>query len=156
MEEHGICQHSQLPAMPGLLLYNIKFPAYVHRYFRNYFSMSVKISMYIPGALGIMIISNGGMVMQFTNSLAYAQLICTGAQRINSKFRQYAKLDDEDKFDAMMELAMETIDESDFKIAYFVRNENEIDEMEYELHMSLQADLTSYLVNEIREIKFAK
>jgi hypothetical protein len=36
MEEHGICQHSQLPAMPGLLLYLIKFPAYVHRYFRNY------------------------------------------------------------------------------------------------------------------------
>ena len=156
MEEHGICQHSQLPAMPGLLLYNIKFPAYVHRYFRNYFSMSVKISMYIPGGLCIMIISNGGMVMHLTQSLAYIQLLNSGVKRINSKFRQYAKLDDEDKFDAMMELAMETIDESDFKIAYFVRNENEIDEMEYELHMSLQADLISYLVNEIREIKFAK
>ena len=94
--------------------------------------------------------------MHLTQSLAYIQLLNSGVKRINSKFRQYTKLDDEDKFDAMMELAMETIDESDFKIAYFVRNENEIDEMEYELHMSLQADLTSYLVNEIREIKFAK
>jgi hypothetical protein len=65
-------------------------------------------------------------------------------------------MNEEDKIDAMMELAIETIDESDFKITYFVRNENEIDEMEYELHMSLQADLTSYLFNEIREINFAK
>jgi hypothetical protein len=55
-------------------------------------------------------------------------------------------------FEAMMEIAMETIDESTFDITYFVRNENELDEMEYELHMTLQADLTSYLVNEIREI----
>jgi hypothetical protein len=96
------------------------------------------------------------MVMHFTQSLAYIQLLNVGVKRINSKFRQYAKLNDEDKVDAMMELAMETIDESDFSIAYFVRNENEIDEMEYELHMSLQNDLTSYLLNEIREIKFAK
>ena len=94
--------------------------------------------------------------MQFTNSLAYIQLLNIGVKRINSKFRQYAKLNDEDKFDAMMELTLETIDESDINISHFVRNENEIDEMEYELHMSLQADLTSYLVNEIREIKFAK
>jgi hypothetical protein len=95
------------------------------------------------------------MVMHLTQSLAYSQLICTGAQRINSNFRQYAKLDDEDKFDAMMELALELIDESDINISHFIRNENERDEMEYELHMSLQADLTSYLVNEIRAIKFA-
>ena len=94
--------------------------------------------------------------MQFTNSLAYIQLLNIGVKRINSKFRQYAKLDDEDKFDAMMELALEMIDESDINISHFIRNENERDEMEYELHMSLQADLTSYLVNEIREIKFAK
>ena len=94
--------------------------------------------------------------MHLTQSLAYIQLLNSGVKRINSKFRQYAKLDDEDKFDAMMELALETIDESDINISHFVRNENEIDEMEYELHMSLQADLTSYLVNEIREIKFAK
>ena len=94
--------------------------------------------------------------MHLTQSLAYIQLLNVGVKRINSKFRQYAKLDDEDKFDAMMELALETIDESDINISHFIRNENERDEMEYELHMSLQADLTSYLVNEIREIKFAK
>jgi len=93
--------------------------------------------------------------MQFTQSLAYSQLLGMGVKRINSNFRQYAKLDDEDKFDAMMELALETIDESDFKISYLIRNEAERDEMEYELHMTLQADLTSYLVNEIRAIKFA-
>jgi hypothetical protein len=103
-----------------------------------------------------MIISNGGMVMHLTQSLAYSQLLNVGVKRINSNFRQYAKMNEEDKIDAMMELAIETIDESDFKITYFVRNENEIDEMEYELHMSLQADLTSYLFNEIREINFAK
>jgi hypothetical protein len=103
-----------------------------------------------------MIISNGGMVMHLTQSLAYIQLLNVGVKRINSNFRQYAKMNEEDKIDAMMELAIETIDESDFKITYFVRNENEIDEMEYELHMSLQADLTSYLFNEIREINFAK
>ena len=94
--------------------------------------------------------------MHLTQSLAYIQLLNVGVKRINSKFRQYAKMNEEDKIDAMMELAIETIDESDFKITYFVRNENEIDEMEYELHMSLQADLTSYLFNEIREINFAK
>lgn len=33
MEEHGIYQHSQLPALPGLLLYIIKFPGNVHRFF---------------------------------------------------------------------------------------------------------------------------
>jgi hypothetical protein len=38
MEEHGIYQHSQLPALPGLLLYPIKFPAYVHRFFSIFFS----------------------------------------------------------------------------------------------------------------------
>jgi hypothetical protein len=103
-----------------------------------------------------MILSNGGMVMHLTQSLAYIQLLNVGVKRINSNFRQYAKMNEEDKIDAMMELAIETIDESDFKITYFVRNENEIDEMEYELHMSLQADLTSYLFNEIREINFAK
>jgi hypothetical protein len=96
------------------------------------------------------------MVMHLTQSLAYIQLLNVGVKRINSNFRQYAKMNEEDKIDAMMELAIETIDESDFKITYFVRNENEIDEMEYELHMSLQADLTSYLFNEIREINFAK
>jgi hypothetical protein len=95
------------------------------------------------------------MVMQFTQSLAYSQLLSMGVKRINSNFRQYAKMDDEDKFDAMMELALETIDESDFKISYLIRNEAERDEMEYELHMTLQHDLTSYLVNEIRAIKFA-
>ena len=93
--------------------------------------------------------------MQFTNSLAYIQLLNSGVKRINSNFHQYVKLDDEDKFDAMMELALEMIDESDINISHFIRNEDERDEMEYELHMSLQADLTSYLVNEIRAIKFA-
>jgi hypothetical protein len=112
--------------------------------------------MYKPGEPDIMILSNGGMVMHLTQSLAYIQLLNVGVKRINSNFRQYAKMNEEDKIDAMMELAIETIDESDFKITYFVRNENEIDEMEYELHMSLQADLTSYLFNEIREINFAK
>jgi hypothetical protein len=92
------------------------------------------------------------MVMQFTQSLAYTRLLAKGVKIIDSRFRPLAKLDDDHLFDAMMEIAMEVIDESDFSIAYFVRNENEIDEMEYELHMTLQADLTSYLVNEIREI----
>ena len=94
--------------------------------------------------------------MHLTQSLAYSQLINAGVKRINSKFRELAKLDDEAKFDAMMELALEIIDKSDINISHFIRNEDERDEMEYELHMSLQADLTSYLVNEIREIKFAK
>jgi len=101
--------------------------------------------------------------MKFIQSLAYSQLLNTGVKRINSNFRQYAKLNDEDKFDAMLELAWEMIDESDINISHFISNENERDEMEYELHMNLEADLTSYLfkltsylVNEIREIKFAK
>ena len=109
----------------------------------------------MPSEYDIMIISNGGMVMQFTNSLAYMQLLNVGVKRINSNFRQYAKLNDGDKFDAMLELALEMIDESDINISHFIRNENERDEMEYELHMSLQADLTSYLVNEIRAINWA-
>ena len=94
--------------------------------------------------------------MHLTQSLAYIQLLNVGVKRINSNFRQYAKLDQADRSDAMIELALETIDESDINISHFIRNENERDEMEYELHMSLQADLISYLVNEIREIKFAK
>ena len=76
--------------------------------------------------------------MQFTQSLAYTRLLAKGVKIIDSRFRPLAKLDDDRMFDAMMEIAMETIDESDFSIAYFVRNENEIDEMEYELHMTLQ------------------
>jgi hypothetical protein len=108
--------------------------------------------MYNPGELDIMILSNGGMVMQFTQSLAYTRLLAKGVKIIDSRFRPLAKLDDDRQFEAIMEIAMETIDESTFDITYFVRNENELDEMEYELHMTLQADLTSYLVNEIREI----
>lgn len=90
--------------------------------------------------------------MQLTHSLAYTRLLAKGVARINSNFRQYAKLDDDTMFEVMMEIAAEMIDESDIKLSHFVRTEDEIDEMEYELHMSLQADLTSYLVNEIRDL----
>ena len=90
--------------------------------------------------------------MQLTQSLVYTRLLAKGVARIHSNFRKYAKLDDDTLFEAMMELASEIIDESDIKLSHFVRTEDEIDEMEYELHMSLQADLTSYLVNEIRDL----
>jgi hypothetical protein len=92
------------------------------------------------------------MVMQLTQSLAYTRLLAKGVARINSNFRQYAKMDDDTMFEVMMEIAAEMIDESDIKLSHFVRTEDELDEMEYELHMSLQADLTSYLVNEIRDL----
>jgi len=119
-------------------------------FFRN----NLKKSMYNPGELDIMILSNGGMVMQFTQSLAYTRLLAKGVKIIDSRFRPLAKLDDDRQFEAIMEIAMETIDESTFDLTYFLRSEaeDELDEMEYELHMTLQADLTSYLVNEIREI----
>lgn len=90
--------------------------------------------------------------MQFTQSLAYTRLLAKGVKIIDSRFRPLAKLDDDRQFEAIMEIAMETIDESTFDLTYFIRSEDERDEMEYELHMTLQADLTSYLVNEIREI----
>ena len=94
--------------------------------------------------------------MQFTQSLAYTRLLAKGVKIIDSRFRPLAKLDDDRQFEAMMELAMEVIDESTFDLTYFIRSEDERDEMEYELHMTLQADLTSYLVNEIREISRLK
>ncbi len=92
--------------------------------------------------------------MQFTQSLAYTRLLAKGVKIIDSRFRPLAKLDDDRQFEAILEIAMETIDESTFDLTYFLRSEaeDELDEMEYELHMTLQADLTSYLVNEIREI----
>lgn len=92
--------------------------------------------------------------MQITQSLAYTRLLAKGVKIINTRFRPLAKLDDDSLFEAMMELASEVIDESTFDITYFLRSEaeDERDEMEYELHMTLQADLTSYLVNEVNEI----
>jgi hypothetical protein len=98
------------------------------------------------------------MVMQLTQSLVYTRLLAKGVARINLNFRQYAKLDDDTLFEAMMELASEMIDESNINLDHYIRtdDEKERDEMEYELHMNLQADLTSYLVNEIRDIVLLK
>jgi len=96
--------------------------------------------------------------MQLTQSLVYTRLLAKGVARINSNFRKYAKLDDDTLFEAMMELASEMIDESNINLDHYIRtdDEKERDEMEYELHMNLQADLTSYLVNEIRDIVLLK
>ena len=90
--------------------------------------------------------------MHLTQSLAYNRLLAKGVARINLNFRQYAKMDDDTFFEAMMELASEIIDESNIKLDHYIRTEDERDEMEYELHINLHADLTSYLDNEINYI----
>ena len=90
--------------------------------------------------------------MHLTQSLAYTQLLAKGVARINSNFRKYAKMDDDTFFDAMVQLASELFDESNIKLDHYIRTEDERDEMEYEFHINLHADLTSYLDNEINYI----
>lgn len=88
--------------------------------------------------------------MQFTNSLAYTQALARGIKRINENFRMLAKMDVWRADEELAEYAQEALLHTD--LSYWIRNEDDRDEMDYEVHMTLIADLTSYLNNEIREI----
>jgi len=106
--------------------------------------------MYILGRLGIMILSNGGMVMQFTCSLAYTKALSRGIKLVDANFRVLAKMDYDRRFEELIEYAQEALKNVD--VTYFIRSEDERDDMEYEIHMTMQADLDSYITNEIREL----
>lgn len=88
--------------------------------------------------------------MQFTNSLAYTKALSRGIKLVDVNFRALAKMDYDRRFEELIEYAQEALKSVD--VSYFIRNEDERDEMEYEMHMTMQADLDSYLTNEIREI----
>jgi len=118
--------------------------------FFRFFLFFFEKSMYILGQLDIMILSNGGMVMQFTNSLAYTKALSRGIKLVDVNFRVLAKMDYDRRFEELIEYAQEALKNVD--VTYFIRSEDERDEMEYEIHMTMQADLDSYLTNEIREI----
>lgn len=88
--------------------------------------------------------------MQFTCSLAYTQALARGIKLVDINFRRLAKLDQDYRYEELVEYAQEALMNVD--VTYFIRNEDERDDMEYEMHMTMLADLDSYLANEIREI----
>ena len=90
--------------------------------------------------------------MDFRNSLAYTRLLAKGIAAINRDFRALAKLDTDMRFDALMELASDTITLNPIDPACFVTSVDGIDEFEYELHMTLQADMDNYLFNEVADL----
>jgi hypothetical protein len=92
------------------------------------------------------------MIMDFRNSLAYTRLLAKGVAAINRDFRRLAKLDVEARFDAMMEMASDLIGNHPLDPACFVTSVDGIDEFEYELHMTLQADMDNYLFNEVADL----
>ena len=90
--------------------------------------------------------------MDFIHTVAYNRLLAKGIDEVNKDFRRLAKLNPEDRFDAMLELAGEMIERNPLDPACFARAVHEMDEFEYELHMTLQADLDNYLSNEVADL----
>lgn len=90
--------------------------------------------------------------MDFRNSLAYTRLLAKGVAEINRDFRRLAKMDVDARFDTMMELASDLITKFPLDPACFVTSVDGIDEFEYELHMTLQADMDNYLFNEVADL----
>ena len=90
--------------------------------------------------------------MDFRNSLAYTRLLAKGVDAINRDFRRLAKLDPDCRFDMLMELAGDIIGRFPIDPACFVTSVDGIDEFEYELHMTLHADMDNYLFNEVAEL----
>lgn len=88
--------------------------------------------------------------MQFTNSLAYTKALSRGIKLVDANFRVLAKMDYDRRFEELIEYAQEALKNVD--VTYFIRSEDERDDMEYEIHMTMQADLDSYITNEIREL----
>lgn len=88
--------------------------------------------------------------MQFTHTLAYTKALSRGIKLIDANFRTLAKMDPDCRFDELISYSQEALKNLD--ITYFVRSVDEIDEMEYEVHTTMHADLDSYLTNEINEI----
>jgi hypothetical protein len=92
------------------------------------------------------------MIMDFRNSLAYTRLLAKGVAEINRDFRRLAKMSTEDRFDAILEMAGDLISFERLDPACFVTSVDGIDEFEYELHMTLQADMDNYLFNEVADL----
>jgi hypothetical protein len=92
------------------------------------------------------------MIMDFRNSLAYTRLLAKGVDAVNRDFRRLAKMDVDARFDAMMEMASDLIEKFPLDPACFVTSVDGIDEFEYELHMTLQADIDNYLFNEVADL----
>lgn len=90
--------------------------------------------------------------MNFRNSLAYTRLLAKGVAEINRDFRRLAKMSTEDRFDALMEMASDIRESTPLSPECFVTSVDGIDEFEYELHMTLQADMDNYLFNEVADL----
>lgn len=86
----------------------------------------------------------------FTQTLAYSKALARGIQLVDANFRVLAKLDEENLFEHLQDYAWKASELLDF--AHFARNEDELDEVEMDVIMSLHSDLTSYISNEIKEM----